>query len=68
MREFQEDCDYNQLILDKAKALGCDPLWMDGMIGEAWHCDCRDNAHGYDSQCSVITMGSLIRYQAKFER
>lgn len=33
---------------------GCNPEWVDGLFGFAWHCTCPDNRHGIDSQCSMI--------------
>lgn len=44
-----------------AVALDCQPTWCDGIVGECWHCTCRDNRHGFDSQCSAITEESLKR-------
>lgn len=40
---------------------GCKPLWYDGILGWAWHCDCQDNLHCCDSQCSVISEESAKR-------
>lgn len=45
--------DHNE-IYAKAKANGCSPLWHNGILGWAWHCQCGDHLHYGDSQCSVI--------------
>ena len=45
----------------RAVQLGCDPEWVDGIAGWAWHCTCPNNAHSADQQCSMITAASLIR-------
>ena len=39
-------------VFTMAVAAGCQPVWYDGICGPAWHCDCEDLAHAYDSQCS----------------
>ena len=41
-------------VFKMAVAAGCQPVWYDGICGPAWHCDCEDLAHAYDSQCSVV--------------
>lgn len=43
-----------------ALSRGCLPIWYDGIFGPAWHCTCKDNRHGCDLQCSMITIDSLI--------
>ncbi len=28
--------------------------WRNGILGWMWHCFCKDNLHGCDSQCTAI--------------
>jgi hypothetical protein len=45
-------------IFQLAIADGCQPFWWDGIYGWAWHCNCDNEAHFCDSQCSMITKKS----------
>ena len=54
--------DYTSRLRVDAIKLGCSPEWLNGQCGWGWHCGCRDNAHGYDQQNSLITASSLSRY------
>ena len=48
-------------IFLEATLNGCSPVWHDGIFGWAWHCDCEDEAHFMDSQCSAISVASARR-------
>jgi hypothetical protein len=49
---------HHDKIFELAVANGCQPIWLDGMFGWAWHCDCKDGLHYCDQQCSMITVKS----------
>lgn len=55
------DTDTHRKLFLKAIAVGCHPVWHDGMFGPAWHCGCGDGRHQCDQQCSMITFSSLER-------
>jgi hypothetical protein len=40
---------------------GCKPTWANGIFGWAYHCCCKNNTHGCDSQCSKISYESAKR-------
>lgn len=44
-----------------ARKNGCNPSWLDGIFGWAWHCTCPENTHGIDQQCSIISVTSARR-------
>jgi hypothetical protein len=46
----------HNLVYDKAIENGCKPVWFDGILGPAWHCNCdeRGVTHFIDQQCSVV--------------
>ncbi len=50
----------NDQLFEMAVAAGCKPEWFDGIFGWRWHCGCEDMAHFCDSQCSMITVDSLL--------
>jgi len=41
-----------------AEANGCQPFWWDGIFGWAYHCNCEDELHFCDQQCSAISKRS----------
>lgn len=53
--------DHDRIFM-LAVAKGCQPFWWDGIFGPAWHCGCDDDAHGCDSQCSMITEKSATSH------
>lgn len=55
----------DDMIFEWATALGCKPIWFDGIFGWHWHCDCKNNDHGMDHQCSLINKGSLDRFRKR---
>ena len=46
----------HQDAYNAAIAAGCKPVWYDGILGPAWHCDCDEDGptHYIDQQCSVV--------------
>jgi hypothetical protein len=56
--------EFGSPLRNEAILLGCNPIWHNGTLGWRWHCGCKDNRHGLDSQSSIITASSLSRVPA----
>lgn len=57
--------EWDDELFTMALEAGCNPFWADGIFGPAWHCGCEKRLHGFDSQCSMITVDSLRRVKSE---
>lgn len=60
--------DYNDGLRLEAIRLGCAPQWRYTRTQWAWHCTCRDNAHGFDRHSAMITASGLSRFDRAEEQ
>lgn len=48
------ELEHHKAAFEEAMQAGCRPTWYDGILGWAWHCNCDDERHCFDQQCSVV--------------